>query len=242
MDRIRVLIVDDQHLFVEGLRVVLPGDSNGRIEVVGVAQDGLQAVEKAAECRPDVVLMDIRMPTMDGVEATGIIRARFPEIKILILTTFDDDELAVDALNHGATGYVLKDVDPADLILSIEAVYKGAFYISASVGFKLLDTMHPDTGGSGGGREAMITRLMGQVPGLTRREADVLYLAAKAYTNKQIADVLSIAEKTVKNHLFAIYDKLGIHNRLALISHIASLQQERPHGSQPAPGPGPAHP
>ena len=241
MEQIRVLIADDQHLFVEGLRVVLAGDSGGRIEVVGVAENGLQAVEKAAECRPDVILMDIRMPTMDGVEATGIIRDRFPDIRILILTTFDDDELAVDALSHGATGYVLKDVDPADLVLSIEAVYKGAFYISASVGFKLLDTMHPDSGGSAGGKEAMIARLMDLTPGLTRREVEVLYFAAKAHTNKQIADVLCIAEKTVKNHLFAIYDKLGIHNRLALISHIASLQQEEPHDRRRTPGPGPAH-
>lgn len=228
MGSISVLIVDDQHLFVEGLKVVLQAESKGRIQVVGVAEDGNQALVKAEACKPDVVLMDIRMPVMDGVQATGALHTRFPQMKILILTTFDDDELALDALNHGATGYVLKDVDPSDLILSIEAVHRGAFYLSASIGFKLLDTMHPDADSATRERELVIPELLHVTPGLTRREAEVAYLTAKAHTNKQIAELLFIAEKTVKNHLLSIYEKLGIHNRLALLNRVASLLNARP--------------
>ena len=225
MQSIKVLIADDQHLFAESLRFVLQNDSDGRIDVVGIAENGREAVAQAQELMPEVILMDIRMPVMDGVEATGIIRKRFPEIKILILTTFDDDELAVDALNHGATGYVLKEVDPHDLILSIEAVNKGAFYISPSVGFKLLGLMHPDEERARREKETLVPELIKAVPDLTQREAEIVYLTAKAQTNAQIADSLCIAEKTVKNHLFSIYDKLGIHNRLSLINYVSSLRQ-----------------
>jgi len=225
VESIEVLIVDDQHLFAESLSFVLQNDSDGRIDVVGVARNGEEAVARAQELNPDVILMDIRMPVMDGVEATGIIRQRCPKTKILILTTFDDDELAVEALNHGATGYVIKEVDASDLILSIEAVYKGAFYISPSVGFKLLDLMHPDQERARKEKETLIPELLLKVPGLTHREAEIVYLTAKAMTNAEIADSLSIAEKTVKNHLFSIFDKLGIHNRLSLINFVSSMNQ-----------------
>ena len=229
MQPIRVLIADDQHLFAESLRFVLQNDSNGKIDVIGIAENGNAAVAQAQSKKPDVILMDIRMPVMDGVKATGIIRERFPEMKILILTTFDDDELAVDALNHGATGYVLKEVDLPDLLLSIEAVHKGAFFISPSVGFKLLDLMNPEGERAEKEKESLIPELLRAVPVLTRREAEIVYLTAKAYTNVQIADNLYIAEKTVKNHLYSIYDKIGIHSRLSLINFVSSLR----HGSVP---------
>lgn len=223
MQSIKVLIVDDQHLFAESLKFVLQNDSDGRIDVTGIAENGKEAVALAQELGPDVILMDIRMPVMDGVEATGIIHQCCPDIKILILTTFDDDELAVDALDHGATGYVLKEVDPHDLILSIEAVQKGAFYISPSVGTKLLDLMHPDQEREKRDKEALIPKLLRAAPELTHREAEIVYLTAKARTNIQIADSLFIAEKTVKNHLSSIYSKLGIHNRLALINYVSRI-------------------
>ncbi|MBT3273796.1 MAG: response regulator transcription factor [Spirochaetales bacterium] len=225
MQPIKVLIADDQHLFAQSLRFVLQNDSNGRINVIGIAENGKEAVAQAQDLVPDVILMDIRMPVMDGVEATDIIRKQFPDIKILILTTFDDDELAVDALNHGATGYVLKEVDPQDLILSIEAVHKGAFYMSPSIGFKLLDLMHPDEDRSAKEKESLIFELLQAAPDLTRREAEIVCLTAKAQTNAQIADSLFIAEKTVKNHLVSIYDKLSVHNRLSLIKYVSSLRQ-----------------
>jgi two-component system response regulator DegU len=219
---IRVLIVDDQHLFAESLRFVLQGESRGKVEVIGIAANGREAVELVKTRTPDVILMDIRMPVMDGVEATAAIHASHPEVKIMILTTFDDDELALSALSNGATGYVLKDVDPPDLILSIEAVHQGGFYISRSVGLKLMDIMKPEGGGVSREREAIVVGLIRGAPTLTRREAEILYLAAKARTNKSIGDELFISEKTVKNHLSSIYKKLSIHNRLQLIQYVAA--------------------
>ena len=224
MQPIKVLIVDDQHLFAESLKWVLQGESKGRIEVIGIAENGRQAVESVKHQVPDVILMDIRMPVMDGVEATAAIHASHPNLKIMILTTFDDDELAVNALSRGATGYVLKDVDPRDLMLSIEAVHRGGFFISPSVGLKLVDIMKPDGGGGGREREELVIGLMQKAPTLTRREAEILYLAAKARTNKAIGEDLSISEKTVKNHLSSIYQKLSIHNRLQLIHWVAAAK------------------
>ncbi len=224
----KVLIVDDQHLFAESLKFVLQGESRGRIEVIAIAANGREAVELVQATTPDVILMDIRMPVMDGVDATAAIHESWPNIKILILTTFDDDELAISALSRGATGYVLKDVDPPDLILSIEAVHRGAFFISPAVGLKLVDIMKPDGGGAAKEREELVLSLMRDVPSLTRREAEILYLAAKARANKSIGDELFISEKTVKNHLSSIYQKLSIHNRLQLIHYVASAKTRGP--------------
>ena len=220
---IKVLIVDDQHLFAESLKFVLQGESKGKIEVVGIAENGREAVAWVEKNKPDVILMDIRMPVMDGVEATASIHATHPEIKIMILTTFDDDELAVNALSHGAMAYILKDVDPPDLILSIEAVFKGAFYISPSVGFKLVDIMRHDTEDDENAEERLILRLLQENKTLTRREAEILFLAARACTNKDIGNRLNISEKTVKNHMSSIYGKLNIHNRLQLIREAATF-------------------
>ena len=225
MPPIRVLIVDDQHLFAESLRLVLGGESHGRIDVVGIAANGREAVKYVATHVPDVILMDIRMPVMDGVEATAAIHKSHPNIRIMILTTFDDDELAVGALSAGATGYVLKDVDPPDLIRSIEAVNRGAFYVSPGVGFKLADIMRTEDGGSVRETEEAVVDLMRNAPSLSRREAEILYLAAKARTNKNIGEELFISEKTVKNHLSSIYRKLSIHNRLQLIQYVAALRE-----------------
>jgi len=220
---IKVLVVDDQHLFAESLKFVLEGEGKGKIEVTGIGENGKEAVVLAEKNRPDVILMDIRMPIMDGVEATAAIPKRHPEIKIMILTTFDDDELAFNALSNGASGYVLKNVDPSDLVLSIEAVSKGGFYISRSVGFRLFSADGVDKQ-----KERVVLDLIRTSPSLTRREAEILYLAARGRTNKSIADEFHISEKTVKNHVAAIYDKLDIHNRLQLINHVLSLQQQIP--------------
>jgi DNA-binding NarL/FixJ family response regulator len=221
---IRVLIVDDQHLFAESLKFVLEGESRGKIEVTGIGANGNDAIALAEKGRPDVILMDIRMPVMDGVEATAAIHRKHPAIKIMILTTFDDDELAVNALSNGASGYVLKDVDPADLILSVEAVFKGDFYISRSVGFRLFDSRKAGADTADKQKEALVLDLLRGSPSLTRREAEILYLAARGRTNKSIAQDLNVSEKTVKNHVASIYDKLNVHNRLQLINHVLALQ------------------
>ena len=137
MSRIRVLLADDQVLFVESLRTVLETRAED-FEVVGVAFNGREALQLVMEKHPDIILMDVRMPEMDGVEATKIIHETYPDIHVLMLTTFDDDEYVVEALNHGAAGYMLKDIPPADLIVSLRAVCKGSIIISPQVANKLL--------------------------------------------------------------------------------------------------------
>jgi DNA-binding NarL/FixJ family response regulator len=217
------VIVDDQHLFAESLRFVLQGESNARITVVGIAENGQEAIELVRAKEPDIVLMDIRMPVMDGVEATEIIHESDAPSKIVILTTFDDDDLAVSALSRGATGYVLKDVDPQDLIRCIEAVHLGAYYISPSVGIKLFDAMNVPERNAEEEMERTVLGYLKRLPKLSRRECEILYYVARAKSNKDIAEALCISEKTVKNHLGAIYSKLNIHHRLQLIHHVLSL-------------------
>ena len=138
MTKIKVLIVDDQELFARGLQIILKGHGSDEISVVGIAANGREALERVAALEPDVVLMDVRMPVMDGVEATRLIHERHPGIKILILTTFDDDQYVSDALGSGAQGYVLKNVKPDDLVTSIKAVHSGNLYVSSDVGTRLI--------------------------------------------------------------------------------------------------------
>jgi DNA-binding NarL/FixJ family response regulator len=220
LNRISVMIVDDQHLFAESLKYVLQGESQGEIRVIQIAENGSRAVEFVRENQPDVILMDIRMPVMDGVEATKIIHKEFPQVKIMILTTFDDDQLAYEALNCGATGYVLKSIDPPDLVLSVKSVYKGIMFISPSVGYKLVGKMNPASEEKKSAPHTMITQLIQNFPVISMREAEIIVEILKAQRNKEIADSLSISEKTVKNHLSSIYEKMNIHSRIGLINHI----------------------
>lgn len=226
MKPISILIVDDQHLFAESLRIVLHTEIEGKFEVVGIAENGKDALDFVSRRLPDIILMDIRMPVMDGVEATLKIHAAHPEIKIIILTTFDDDELAVSALSRGAYGYVVKDVDPPDLIRCIEAVYNGAYFISPSVGIKLFDTESKGHREKMNEKEAMVLGYLNEIPTLSPREGEILFYIVKAYSNTKIADELNISEKTVKNHLSSIYEKLNIHNRLQLINHVLQLSDK----------------
>ena len=223
MEHIRILIADDQHLFAEGLRYVIPGESRQTIEVCGIAENGMAAVELAERLRPDVILMDIRMPVMDGVVATEQIHKRFPEIKIMMLTTFDDDDLVFDALSYGANGYVLKSIEPADLVSAILAVQKGALYVSPSVGYKLVHMMQSGADGVTTASDRSVSEILAKNPVLSLREAEVLAHVAAAKRNQEIAGLLFISEKTVRNHLSAIYDKLDIHNRLSLINHVVGM-------------------
>ena len=138
MEKINVLIVDDQDLFVAGTRIIIEAYGKGRIKVSATAGNGKEAIDAVKREIPDVILMDVRMPVMDGVEATKLIHEAFPEIKILILTTFDDDQYVIDALGNGALGYVLKNIKPEELVTSIFAVQAGTFSVSPSVGYKLV--------------------------------------------------------------------------------------------------------
>ena len=216
MDKIKVLLVDDHVLFVESLRTVI--DKRTRdIAVLGIAVNGEDAIRMTAELSPDIILMDIRMPGMSGVECTRIIKERFPGVQIMMLTTFDDDEYILQALGHGAVGYLLKDSDPSFLISAIRSVHRGGVLIAPQVAKKLLVRLVPHGSGdetrqaSDAAEDAGSRRTA--LDSLSRREHEVLIQLAKGLTNREIADTLFIAEQTVKNHVSEIYAKLGVHDR-----------------------------
>ena len=208
MDKISVLIVDDHAMVRQGLRTFLTLNEN--IEVVGEAANGLEAVEQVRQHRPDVVLMDLVMPELDGIEATRRIRAVSPETKILALTSFIEDEKVFSAIEAGALGYLLKDVSPHDLVQAIEAAQRGEAQLHPTVTKKLMSQVAararpsdsaPAKAGKPGSEE------------LTGRELEVLRLIATGLSNREIAQALTIAEKTVKTHVSNILSKLHLADR-----------------------------
>ncbi|SHE60045.1 response regulator [Streptoalloteichus hindustanus] len=203
---VRVLLVDDQELMRMGFRMVL--DAQEDLQVVGEAGDGAEAVRMAAELRPDVVLMDVRMPVLDGVEATKRI-AEEGTAKVLVMTTFDLDEYALAALRNGASGFMLKDTPPADLVSAVRAVASGDAVVSPSVTKRLLDRFL----GAGGGelRDANVLDV------LTEREREVLVLIAKGLSNTEIAVKLFLSEATVKTHVGRILSKLDLRDRVQAV-------------------------
>jgi len=195
----RVLIADDQTLFRAGLARLLNEDS--RVEVVGQALDGNDAVKQALKLKPDLVLMDLKMPGVDGIEATRQITEADPNIKVLILTTFETDSNVIQALKAGASGYVLKDSSADAICSSIVAVVSGERVMAGAVANRVLEML------SG------TTTPKQFYDGLTNREIEILKLLANGMANKQIAFRLSISEKTVRNHVSNTYEKLGIYDR-----------------------------
>jgi DNA-binding NarL/FixJ family response regulator len=212
MDKIRLLIVDDQVLFLESLSTFLRNYAED-IEVVGLARNGREALDKAAALRPDIVLMDVHMPVMDGVEATGRLIERQPRVRILILSTYDEDEYVRKALKQGAAGYLLKDISPTELIASIRALKGGAVQISPQIVAKLMKSVIAEEPSPA--RE--IAERLEWFKSLTPREREVFTLIAKGYDNAQIAEELHMAEHTVRNHVSMIYSKLGVQDRFQII-------------------------
>jgi DNA-binding NarL/FixJ family response regulator len=194
-----VMIVDDQTLFRRGLAGLLGADS--RIKIVGDAANGSEALEKIGTLRPDVVLMDIKMPQLDGIEATRRITAEHPDVKVVILTTFDNDGYVVQALRAGASGYLLKDSQPEAIVSGILAIVTGERVMTRSVADQMLNMLS----GANSSKD--------RYDGLTRREVEILRLLAEGLANKQIAYRLKISEKTVRNHISNFYDKLGVSDR-----------------------------
>jgi DNA-binding NarL/FixJ family response regulator len=212
MDKIRVLIADDQSLFLESLSTFLQNYAED-IEVVGLAKNGSEALEQAAKLRPDIVLMDVHMPVMDGVEATGRLIESQPGVKIIILSTYDEDEYVRKALRLGAAGYLLKDISPTELIASIRALKSGAVQISPQIVAKLMQSLLAEEPSPV--RE--IAERLEWFDSLTRREREVFALIATGYDNAQIAAQLRLAEHTVRNHVSMIYSKLDVQDRFQII-------------------------
>jgi DNA-binding NarL/FixJ family response regulator len=209
---IRLLLADDQPLIRIGFRMIL--EEIADIDTVGEAQDGTEAVRLAAELNPDVILMDVRMPGVDGIEATRRIVARDAAARVLILTTFDLDEYAFSALRAGASGFVLKDVPVDELARAIRAVASGDAVVSPRITRRLLDvyaTRLPDPAGGAGGR----TRA--GLDQLTPREQEVLLAVATGLSNTEIAGKLVVSEATVKTHVGSILAKLDLRNRVQAV-------------------------
>lgn len=210
---IRVVIVDDQRLMRDGLKTILELQDN--IEVIGTASDGREVIYICRKCTPDVILMDIRMPGMNGVEATKIIKNSYPEIKILVLTTFDDEEYIIDALNYGASGYMLKDIDGDALIKAIEDAYDNKYILPSAIASKLVNKlMNNNTSDK---KEDNIKVLF------TDRELEVAKMLSQGFTNKQISSSLFISEGTVKNNVSNIYSKIQIFDRTSAALYLKEI-------------------
>jgi DNA-binding NarL/FixJ family response regulator len=206
MPKIRLLLVDDQTMFRSGMRMLL--SSQADFEVVGEAADGEEALQKCAALKPDVVLMDLRMPVLDGAAATRRLKAGQPAVRVIVLTTFDEDAAIFDGLRAGAIGYLLKDAPTDKLYEAIRAAARGETVLQPSVAAKVV---------------AQFTRLSEQAPAwsqalpepLSQRELEILRLLAGGATNREIAAQLVLAEGTVKNHVTSILSKLGVTDRTA---------------------------
>jgi len=207
---IRVLIADDQALFRRGLYVVLGTEEH--IEVIAEAANGEEAVAKTVALLPDVVLMDVRMPRLNGIEATRQIRTALPATRVLMLTVSDEEEDLYEAIKAGANGYLLKEISVEEVAVAIHAVMRGQSLISPSMASKLLDEFNALA------RKAAEMEQF-PTPVLTVRELEVLKLVARGMSNKEVADQLFISENTVKNHVRNILEKLHLHSRMEAVMY-----------------------
>jgi DNA-binding NarL/FixJ family response regulator len=210
---IRVLIADDQAIIRDGLATILGLLPD--IDVVGTAPDGREAVALAVQHRPDVVLMDLRMPVLDGVAATAQLRADVPDAAVLVLTTYSDDESIVEALRAGARGYLTKDAGRVELAAAVRSVARGQRTFGADVGDAVIGALTSSAAASVPDAAAGI---LSRFPTLTRREAEVLAAMAEGLGNAAIAERQFVSVATVKTHINAIFSKLGVHERAAAIS------------------------
>ena len=215
--KIGILLVDDQQLFVESLRYVIGGIATD-MEVLGVAPDGARAVAMAEELRPDVVLMDVRMPEMNGVDAARLIADRLPGTKVIMLSTFLDEEYLRASLDRGAKGYLLKSVSPEELLEAVRAVQRGSTLFSGQVASLLASKgsrggSERDAGGRAG-REGNPEAILEE---LSRRELEVASLMARSFGNREISARLGLTEQTIRNYISSIYFKLEVKDRLEFL-------------------------
>ena len=201
--KIRVLLADDQSILADGIKSVL--SSCPDLEVVGIASDGFEALQLTESCSPDVVLMDIRMPNINGVIATQEIKRRRPDVKVLILTTFDDSDYILNAINNGASGYLLKDTSSAALIDAIKNAYEGDTILPAKIAKRIADAARMVSSD----REIKLKRAFG----LSDREVEIAIMIYEGFTNKQIASALKLTDGTARNYISSIYEKMGASSR-----------------------------
>ena len=229
---IRVLLVDDQPLLLQGFAMILSVEDD--IQVVGQVTDGSAAVAAVPELRPDVVLMDVQMPVLDGIEATRQIITGHLDVRVVILTTFDRDDYLFDALTAGASGFLLKNADPEDLVDAIRTVAHGHALLAPEVTRKVIGAMAAQGNGNGNGTGASSGSSFGQagkagqagadgdhgttaLPQLTGREREVLVLVAQGLSNAEIARTVFVSEATIKTHVSNILGKLGVRDRLQAV-------------------------
>lgn len=210
MNKMKVLVVDDQVILSEGLCTLLSLEDD--IEVMGSAQNGKEVLEFLKDNVVDVILMDIRMPEMNGVECTNIVCKKYPQTKILILTTFDDDEYIQQAIKNGASGYMLKDLTAEKLASAIRDVYHGNTVMHQKITQKIISSIS---------KPQSTTKTLKTIDGevLTHRETEILKLLAKGLTNGEIAAELFLSDGTVKNYITALYAKTGIKGRTKLMTY-----------------------
>ena len=210
---IKVLLVDDQQILAEGIKSVL--ESSREVEVVGIASDGVRAVEKVTEEKPDVVLMDIRMPNMNGVVATKRIKEIDENIKIIILTTFDDSDYILSAINNGASGYLLKDIGATALIDAVKNAYAGDTILPAKIAKKITDAAAMVSSD----KEYKLKKMFN----FSEREVEIALMLSDGFTNRQIASALKLSDGTARNYISAIYLKLGVDGRTSAVEKLKNL-------------------
>lgn len=210
---IKVLLVDDQQILAEGIKSVL--ETSREIEVIGIASDGVRAVDACKSVKPDVVLMDIRMPNMNGVVATKRIKEIDENIKIVILTTFDDSDYILSAINNGASGYLLKDIGSTALIDAVKNAYAGDTILPAKIAKKITSAAALVSSD----KEYKLRKAFG----LSEREVEIALMLYDGFTNRQIASALKLSDGTARNYISTIYLKLGADNRAAAMEIIKNL-------------------
>jgi DNA-binding NarL/FixJ family response regulator len=207
MSAVTVLVADDQRLVREGIASLL--EIQDGIQVIGQAVDGQEAIEKALALKPDVILMDVRMPVLDGILATAQITRQMPACRVIMLTTFDDEEYVIKSLRAGAVGYLLKDIPASQLAQAIQLAHAGIFQLEPSVAGKLVGRLDSAPA------EPAAPKAATPEHDLTERELEVLHLIGTGATNREIADRLVVSEGTVKNHVSSILSRLGLRDRTA---------------------------
>ena len=213
MEKIKVLVVDDQKELAEEIGNVLASDSG--LEFVGTAADGFDALDKIAEKMPHVVLLDIRMPNMNGVVATQRIKTEYPDVKVVILTTFDDSDYILNAINNGASGYLLKDLSGNMLIDAVKNAYAGDTILPAKIARRIADAAKHVAAD----REIKLARAFG----LSDREVEIALMIYEGFTNRQISAALKLSEGTTRNYVSSIYEKTETENRTAFVEKIKHI-------------------